>query len=70
MKTMYLLALVLLAGSALAQSCTSSGDCSDDDYCGAGGTCVPIDRPGDSPCCGPVAVLALVSAGAAFARQK
>ena len=71
MKSIYLLALVLLAGSAFAQSCYSSGDCGDNEYCGSG-TCKPYfsSTTTTSGCCAPAAILGLVCAGAVLIRPK
>ncbi len=74
MKIIYALALVavLLAGSAFAQSCTSSGDCPDDEYCDSYGTCQPYftSTTTTSGCCAPAAMLGLVTVGAVALSRK
>ncbi len=74
MKMMYALALVtvLLAGSAFAQSCTSSADCGDSEYCDGYGTCQPYftSTTTTSGCCAPAAMLGLVTIGAVALSRK
>ncbi|MFH1222391.1 MAG: hypothetical protein V1492_04880 [Candidatus Micrarchaeota archaeon] len=71
MKTMYIFALVfvLMASAAFAESCVSSGDCADDEYC-SDYQCVPYSSSGSTNCCGPAFILAAVGLVAVFFNSR
>jgi Cys-rich repeat protein len=73
MKLIYILALLLVVGSAFAQYCASSSDCGSGEYCDTSTyTCKSYytSTSSSSGCCGPAAVLGLVLVGAVFMQDK
>ncbi len=58
----FVLALLVVAGSAFATYCTSDSDCASDEYCGDSGTCQPYFTTSTTSacCCAPAAIMLLL----------